>query len=356
MQRSVGAILAQLAAEGLAPAGSEERAREALAPELTDDLPWYMRAAVAVGAWVATTFVLFSLFAVAGIRDEGPAMAVGALLVGTGIFMRRKATTEFLRWAAVALSLAGLAMLTVGAKGVSDSTSFAAAVCLLVSLALIGLSPDATLRFLCTLSGTVALLAWLAGENGALAFDAGIVLLAPAVAYVWRSRLLQRSDRQWEMLAPVGYALVVAFFGLLLARTLATSTHASWSIDVSRDAGALGPLPAIICTAALMTLVWKVLDEHGASLSTPASFGALGGAVALGAVTLDSPGIVAGVAMLMLAFDRRNRVLLGMAAIFLIVFGSFYYYSLHLTLLAKSGVLVGSGLILFGVRDKVVNA
>ena len=49
-------------------------------------------------------------------------------------------------------------------------------------------------------------------------------------------------------------------------------------------------------------------------------------------------------------------VLLGMAAVFLVVFASFYYYSLHLTLLEKSGVLVGSGLLLLGVRSKLVSA
>ena len=129
-----------------------------------------------------------------------------------------------------------------------------------------------------------------------------------------------------------------------------------WAVgeDLGREVGAHGPVATIVCTLALVALAWKVLDEHGASLSAPVSFSALGGAVALGGVTLDSPGIVAGVAVLMLAFDRRNRVLLGMAAIFLVVFGSFYYYSLQLTLLEKSGVLVGSGLILLGVRNKVV--
>ena len=356
MHRSVADVLSQLRTEGLAPSGAEERAREALAPELADDLPWYMRAAVAGGAWLATSFLLASIFAVAGIRDDAPAMVVGAVLVGAGIMMRRQATTEFLRWAAVALSLAGLAMLTGGTYGVSHSTSVGALACFSVALLLIWFSPDVTLRFLCTLVAVVAALVFLVGEHDSLAFDLGIVLLVPAVAYVWRARLPQRSDRWWEILTPVGYALVLAFFGMLLGRTLASSTHSVLGGGLTREAGALGPLPTIVCTVALVALVWRVLDEHGASFSTPVSFGALGGAVALGAITLDSPGIVGGVAMLMLAFDRRNRVLLGMAAIFLIVFASFYYYSLELTLLEKSGVLAFSGLVLLGVRSKVVGA
>jgi uncharacterized membrane protein len=54
----------------------------------------------------------------------------------------------------------------------------------------------------------------------------------------------------------------------------------------------------------------------------------------------------------MLAFDRRDRVLLAAAAIFLVAFGAFYYYSLHLTLLEKSGVLIGSGVLLLALRSR----
>ena len=355
MRRSVRAVLDRLVDEGLTPAGADDTARAALAPELADHLPWYLRAAVAVGAWLATTFLLFSMFAIAGIRDEGPATVVGAVLLGGGIVLRRRAVSEFMRWSAVALSLAGLGMITFGIGELGNSAVFAAAACLVLSCVLIWFSPDTTLRFLCTLTATSGMFVWLIGVKTPYALEIGITVLVVALAYVWRVKLVERTDSLTETLLPVGYGLVIAAFVALLVRTLATWTHRSWTIDMSRDVGAVGPLATVVCTAALVALAWRVLDEHGSSLSSPASFAALGGAVALGGVTLDSPGIVAGVAMLMLAFDRRNRVLLGMAAIFLIAFGSFYYYSLQLTLLAKSGVLVGSGLIMLGVREKVMD-
>jgi uncharacterized membrane protein len=173
---------------------------------------------------------------------------------------------------------------------------------------------------------------------------------------VWRYDVAWRGNALAEILEPVGYALVIVLFVALLGRTFATSTHAHWTLDIRRDVGALGPLATIVCTAALLALTWRVLDEHGASLTSPLSFAILAGVVLLGAGTLDSPGIVAGVAALMLAFDRRNVVLLGMAAVFLIVFGSFYYYSLSLTLLQKSGVLIGSGLLLLSIRQRVARS
>ena len=51
---------------------------------------------------------------------------------------------------------------------------------------------------------------------------------------------------------------------------------------------------------------------------------------------------------------RRHRVsilvLLGMAVVFILVFGVGYYYDLQLSLLAKSLTLLGSGLVLLGLR------
>ena len=67
-------------------------------------------------------------------------------------------------------------------------------------------------------------------------------------------------------------------------------------------------------------------------------------------LTLNTPGVIGAAGILALAFHRRNTVLLGLAVAFLIGFGVFYYYDLSLSLLAKSGALVGSGLVLLGLR------
>ena len=52
----------------------------------------------------------------------------------------------------------------------------------------------------------------------------------------------------------------------------------------------------------------------------------------------------------MLGFDRRNPLLIELAVAYLLVFGAMYYYSLDLTLLEKSGILVGSGALCLAVR------
>lgn len=348
-------LVERLVDEGLASADTPALARNALKAEVDRHLPWYMSLAVAIGAWLATSFLLVAIFAISGLRSEIAQIVVGVMLAAGGVFARRESDTEFLRWAAVAVALAGMGLITVGVGGATDSPVWAATACFVTAIAFIQLAPDYTLRFLSTLSAGGAVFVWLVGFEVPFGFDVGIIVVIAAVAYVWRYRMADRDDALAELLEPVGYALVIVLFGALLGRTLAASTHSQWSVDLSRDVGTLGPLATIACAGALLALAWRVLDEHGASLSSPTSFAVLAGIVLLGATTLRSPGIVAGVAALMLGFDRRNIVLTGMAAIFLIVFGSFFYYNLDITLLQKSGVLIGSGLLLLGIRSRVVH-
>ena len=106
----------------------------------------------------------------------------------------------------------------------------------------------------------------------------------------------------------------------------------------------------------LAGLVVAILGEHGTPRRSPTTLVAVVAAALLGAGTLSTPGVVAGAAILVLGFDRRDRVLVGLAVLFLLCFGSFYYYSLQLTLLQKSGVLVASGLLVLGARDYLTRA
>ena len=65
--------------------------------------------------------------------------------------------------------------------------------------------------------------------------------------------------------------------------------------------------------------------------------------IAIGAITQSTPAITATMLMLVLGFDRRARALIALSTVFFLMFGTAYYYGLHLTLLQKSGILAASG-------------
>ena len=140
--------------------------------------------------------------------------------------------------------------------------------------------------------------------------------------------------------------MIVAVFAVMLY-SAATSGQLSFLHDAVTGPGIVTTLAV---GAMLLVLVGTIFREHGTRLSSPSSLVVLAAVVMLLAVTRTSPGIITGIAVLLLGFDRRNPLLVGMAALFLTVFGSVYYYSLSLTLMEKAGVLAASGVVLLLAR------
>jgi hypothetical protein len=348
-------VLARLRAEGLVTADADDAARTALRAASEDHIPWYIRLAVGLGAWAATAFLLGFFFALAGLEDRMVRLIFGGLLLAAAVWARRTTTAEFMRQSAVAASLAAQGLVISSITDMTHSTIAGCIAAIALSAGLVKLMPDAVHRFLSGAIGASAALVCAATLDRSGAFEIATLALVAITAVVWRVRLRDRSDATAEMLEPVGYALIVTLFVVLLMSVSTDLSHVARELNRGYARAHLGPLTTIGITAALAVLVWRIVDEHGTSHDSAQSFAALAGVVALGAGALHNPGIVAGAVVLVLAFDRRNPVLLGMAVIFLLVFGSVFYYSLNLTLLEKSGVLVGSGALLLAIRRAIVS-
>ena len=65
---------------------------------------------------------------------------------------------------------------------------------------------------------------------------------------------------------------------------------------------------------------------------------------------LSAPGVLAAVGILMLGHLERDHLLRSLGLLFLPVYLVSFYYDLNTTLLLKSGMLVGSGLVLWLAR------
>jgi uncharacterized membrane protein len=348
----VADVLARLKADGLATDAADAPARAALEAELHDHLPWYLRIAIGLGAWLATAFFLGFLLFFIDIDDAIIQVPVGLLLVALAVWQRRRTSSEFLRHATVAVGLAGFGLVIAGLYDLVDARATGVIVVLL-SATLVWLVPDSVFRFLATLAMIAAIYVSIVDERSAQGYELATIAVVALAAFVWRYRVGDRSADVEEMLRPVGHAVVVALFIALL---VGMSTHLG---RLSFDTGRwliVGRVTTIGITVALVALVWRIIAEQGWPMNAAASVVALLSVVALGAITMTSPGIVAGVAVLTLAFDRRDKVLLGMAIAFLLVFGSVYYYAMHLTLFEKSGVLAGSGVLLLAVRHRLARA
>jgi hypothetical protein len=354
-------VLNRLVAEGLAPPQSVARARAAFGGTADTTPPWYARVIAGFGAWVATGFLIAFLIIADIVDNEMAAMIVGTILVAAAVFVRRgaKPDEEFRRQVALAVSLAGQVLVIVGMRAETESTAIAGLVATLMSVLLVILVPDQAHRFMSAIIGSIGLVATMAGLRlawrlGSLGPLGGLVVrgsdfaaigLVALTACVWRAGVRTRRAGMAEMLEPVGYGTIAALLMVL--------AYSSWLVafeDLTRGSRAgtsawvLGPLTTIAIAVALTTLVVHILRELRVKSLTAAM------PLVLALLALSTPGIIAAVALLVLGFDRRNRVLIGLAIAFLIKFLSVYYYSLHMTLLEKSIVLVASGLLLLAGR------
>lgn len=346
MRLTTGEVAERLRNEGLVSATEVDALRRAVSHDGEDDIPWYMRVAVGVGAWAATAFLLAFLFGLQLIRDDVPRIVFGAALIAAALWARREAAAEFMRQAAVAGSLAGVGLITVSLGSLSHSGVVAGTAGVALSTALIILMPDRVLRFLATLLAAVCAVAVVLDLEWARGLEVAAIAVVLVAGWVWRFGLREREVRVAELLEPVGYGAIVAVFAMLL---FSTATDGRISPLHSQTAG-LGMFTTAVIAILLLALVVGIFAEHGRSTAEPTVLLVLASIVLLAVLTRSTPGIVAGVAVLVLGFDRRNPVLIAMAALYLVVFGSVYYCSLHMTLIEKAGVLAASGALLLAAR------
>lgn len=332
-------VLEHLEQEGLIESERTMRIQRALASEsLTDSSPWYVRVLVGFSAWIAAILFLASLFGLHFIDSPTEAMVLGLVFILITLFIRRGANHPFLNQLAFALSLAGQLLLIGGVGFETDSLFFAAIAALILESVLLIAYPDPIHRFLSVLFGFAAIVALLYDLDIPDVIHLLILFAAGGVLFGWEREAAFLTGDYAEFFAPVGYGLMTALFLLLIPSILPDLPVSSWW------ASTVGLL------ALLLILEAHLLAFHQIAVAQPIGMILLIGTVLVSIPFYAAPGVIAALLVLLLGFQRGNRLLMGLAFTFLAVFLAAFYYYLDLTLLAKSAILVVSGGGLLGLR------
>jgi hypothetical protein len=314
--------------------------------------PWYLQVMIAISAWFAAVFLMFSLAALfqelwkepAGIVVIGGiccAIAIGMLWLCRG---PRGRDRVFLQQLALPVSMAGQAMLVLGLTQQQDPVSLSrvGVIMLIVGSVMAAASGQSLHRFGSALHACagIALLVLAAHHRELLA-----PIYALASALLWLAAA--RPSSAWDSrLRPLGYA---AAFSLLLAVWLAREPFLlGWS------AAGLDEIPMpLLHSGWTVAGVWfgvalaLVMRE---SASLVARVAALSAAMLLAVALHSAPGVLAALMLLVLGFAAGERSLLGIAVAGGLFYLFLYYYEMNLTLLAKSQVLAASGALLLAMR------
>ena len=327
---------------------------------------WMIQGLMVCGAWIAAVFLMLSVgsFFTVLLNSEQLVSAFIIMLMGGGLMagtarLRRTSNQLALVQFMLVYQLVGQVWFVVGvAKAILLINETApdrviigilASVVIALQIIMIPLYADRIYRFLAGLAIVGALFALLVALDIPYIVSVGVAVLAVATAIIWSGAFSPSVVITLRpLIRPVSYALVVGMLGALVFESmLGTSLWGTPDLE--------NPLTFPIVTAVALTLstVWLVarwLGEYQRSLLSPLGLSIL---ALLGLLTVPSvltPGIMAGVLLILLGFRNRNRVLSSLAVAFLAGFVIYFYYDLQTTLLVKSLILMVSGLLLLVSR------
>lgn len=309
---------------------------------------WYIQGVAGCGGWIAALFffqmvgcVLSMLFNGMWEQLEIPLIVLGLVFIGGTVFLRRQTDSIFLTQIALAVLIAGIYLLLFGVSNLTPSFNALLGVALALCIGLIFVYPDMFLRYLAGMGCVVVLLAFVLHNNIAGGFFVLNVILLGAVIVGWGGILPPAVEiNAYEILQPVKYAVAMGLFINIGVALFADYTD-------RLNAGGLGVMLSTgMFGLALLWLLWRVLKGYGREMTSFSGLLLAGLILLVSALTLQAPGILAALFVMLLAYRRRDDALLNIALVSCAAFIIYFYYSLSLSLLVKSFILMGVGVAL----------
>jgi uncharacterized membrane protein len=311
--------------------------------------PWYVRSMLGIAGWIGALFLLGFVGAAFSFLMEGTtsALLAGAACCG-GAFALFRAFDgyDLAEQFGLAVSLAGQALIILGLANIFDARGpmlYFAIAALQAALAL--LVPNFLHRLLATCGAAIAVAL---AVNAATLHGLSAPILCLGLALVWlEPRAWAVGGKLWR---PVGYGLVLA---LLLVETfrLFGAGLLFEPAQTSRWISIHGPLIGRALTATVLLFVAiTLIRREGVSPKSPVALTAIAAALVLGIFSLTAPGLASALLILLLGFAVGNKLLVALGILSLLGFVTHFYYSLHATLLEKSGILAVTGLCLLAAR------
>jgi hypothetical protein len=318
----------------------EERARAALArarDEPTTGLasPWYVRLVVGIGAWITAVVAIVlggAILHFAGVESAfgGWLIVLGIIYVGLGSQLIRNAGRAiFSTHLGIALCAAGIAMAAAGAGVESEEVVVAFLVSLVLTAVVIILMTNRTLQFLASALTAALFIATLVVENTPFYVD--IIATAGPVGALMILRP-QRRDLQPTAMVLL---LIFPFFSIMIGGRLGGLGM------LGTEGGWFAKAISIAMFLFLVAIHWS--RTEGADTRSRLRLFAIA-AVIVG--VLLPPGGSAALAIMMLAFVIASRPLALLGVLLQIYYLWTFYYTLEMTLLAKSVLLMAAGAVL----------
>lgn len=312
------------------------------------DSPWYIKFLLAFSGWLAALFLmLFIGFSLESFIRESPlALAlVGAAMIGVAYWLFCINKNEFSEHTALALSLAGQALIAWFIFDVQSNNAFAIGIIAAFELTVALLLPNYLHRLA-------------AGFIAAGAFS--ISLSMAGWPYVGEAILLGIASALWlnefnfpkftAQIRAIAYGLTFAIIPLKGSAIFGHGTM-TWSHEAGDLSPELSPwLGEILIGMVFIGVILQLCRRQQLKLSDKTMTCVLLGGLMLCLLSFKASGITLGMTILLLGFSAGNRLLTGLGIMSLLFFSSSYYYFVDIDLLNKAGILLATGVFLLAAR------
>lgn len=284
------------------------------APEATHDRPWFISIVLGAAGWLAGIFALaFVVLLFEPDSSAAYALAGAVLLVAAFILYAVDRDSQFLDQFALALSIAGQIAVVAAAERATNSNATTAAWACLLQVAVLLVMPN---RLAKVLAAFFACCAW-----------------AFLIRFGWWEGDGFDFDRQ-VMLGTALMAWLVVWLPILILVQFLVSTESSWMSSAMRPI-ARAALTGLVLSLSVATWISEPLgsllfweSRHRDWISLWPLLGAMTSLLAA-----------------LYAFRLRSRALIGVSTVAALLHVSQFYYLLGLSLLIKSCIMLGAGVI-----------
>lgn len=310
--------------------------------------PWYVKALLAFSGWLAALFLLGFIGMGFGFILESSiaSFITGGVMIGGAFAILRIPKNEFFEHLALAVSLAGQALIVWAIFDITKHNNELAWVLVaLLQVPLAVVMPNFVHRVLSSFIAAFAFSMALASMGAPYVFSSVIMFLA---AWFWLNEF--RYPQHMSKIRAIGYGLVLALIQLKGTALFGFGTM-GWRFTNNQPELWVQPwMGEVLAGVVTLYVVWQLLQRWGQAISGRLAITALMGTLLLCAVSMEAKGITVGMVIMLLGFAGGNRVLLGLGIVSLLFYISSYYYLLDTTLLAKAQTLLIVGLVLLAVR------
>jgi len=303
--------------------------------------PWYVHLFLILGSWLGT--VLIAVFIGWRLRSTEAAtyFILGIVLsIGAVLIYHAAKNSNFVKHLAIPVSLLGVMSLLFGFDKFGFSERSIALVIIVAEAAVFIVNSDPVRRFICTLSIPIATGFLIYSKTSLYPYQLIFILQLGIGVLLWENQAKVLASKLASSLQPAMYGLLTGLLVLLLFTVYREKSSYRVVFDFNQ-----WWLTTSAVAIAFLYVIRNALQKLNSANINFAIFGSVL-VILIALLTYHSPGVLAALLVLVIAYSQGSRILFGIACAFLVFYLSAYYYNLSISLLQKSISLMASGIFI----------